>query len=408
MFLQIYPARKNKEYNKFYKKLCGKKKSDYLDKSYYLKKRPPLDNTSNASKKSCTETPVGEADNITTNELIEKSDQESYSTVLWDQWKTDQLHEKCIDGRGVTIAILDSGISIAHEAFEERITAVNDITCSGTIDLTTDPSGHGTLCASVACGAPFKSTGSKGQSVRVPAGVAPAANIIMYKVTGKAGQADAAMITKGLQQCLKDKKRYNIDIVLLSCGSDHYDYDLCEAVDQLKSQGVLVVTASGNNGLLKDISYPARFGNTVCAGAHDVNGEVTSCTSKGRALDFTAPGKNLTGASSVHPSTFLTVGGTSLAAACVAGLLALIIQRARDIAQVNSYAKQLSGVKPSVEKLVHHQDTVKKVLRAISRNPSEHKEYCGYGCLKPAAMLLSDRKLLELLYEDVLTTVVQE
>ena len=84
-----------------------------------------------------------------------------------------------------------------------------------------------------------------------------------------------------------------------------------------------MVTASGNHGELKEISYPARSGHTICVGAHDMYGNTTPYTSKGHALDFTASGENLTGASSVHPSMFTTGGGTSLAAACVAGLLAL-------------------------------------------------------------------------------------
>ena len=218
----------------------------------------------------------------------------------------------------------------------------------------------------------------------------------MYKITNKTGQAHTAMITKALEQCLKDKDKYNIDMVLLPYGSDSYDCNLCEAIDDLVRQGVLVVTASGNNGKLKDISYPARFGRTICVGAHDRYGNTTCNTSEGRALDFTAPGENLMGTSSVHPTMFTTESGTSFAAACVAGLLALMIQRGRDIA-----GSEHSKVKPSdVNKLLHHQDTMKKVLRSISRN-SEHKESDGYGCLQPTEMLLNDHKFLELLYKDI-------
>ena len=119
-------------------------------------------------------------------------------------------------------------------------------------------------------------------------------------------------------------------------------------------------------------------------------------TSEGRALDFTAPGENLTGASSVHPSMFTTEGGTSFAAACVAGLLALIIQRARDIASNPRY----SGIHPSVNELVHDQNVIKEVLKNISRYP-EYKVSCGYGCLQPTKMLFHDHRLLELLYKDV-------
>lgn len=57
-------------------------------------------------------------------------------------------------------------------------------------------------------------------------------------------------------------------------------------------------------------------------------------------MPLTALEEKVTGASSVHPSMFTTEGGTSFAAACVAGLLALIIQCARDITKSNE--KQLS------------------------------------------------------------------
>ena len=326
---------------------------------------------------------------------------------MWERWKTDELHERGITGKGVTVALLDSGINIAHEAFKGRILVVNDITCNGNIDLTTDRSGHGTLCASIACGAAFKSFGSKGQNIPIPAGVAPGANIVMYKITDKAGQADAAMITKALEQCLEDKERHSIDIVLLPYGSDNYDLKLCRAVDALICQGVLVVTASGNYGEWKEIPYPAKFCHTICVGAHNKDGHTTLNTSGGQALDFTALGENLIGASSVHPAMFTTRGGTSLAAACVAGLLALIIQRTRDIADIKSNAELLLGIKPSVNELVHDQDTIKKVLRQISKN-SEHKTSDGYGLLKPTNMLVSDKELLEMLYKDVLTTSMKE
>ena len=385
-------------------KLCGKKKIEHYFIKSFLRKRSPLTDHTNVSKRQCIETSAATGKEPSLTEMESPVGQSVYSTILWDFWRTGDLHEKGIDGRGVGIAFLDSGISIAHTAFTGRIAAVHDVTCSENIDLTTDRSGHGTLCASIACGAAFKSIGSKGQSVQIPAGVAPGANIVMYKIAGSAGQAHIDMITKGLKQCLEDKERYNIDIVLLPYGSDNYDCDMCDAIDALIRQGVLVVTASGNNGKLKEISYPARFGHTICVGAHDKHGRTTLNTSEGRALDFTAPGENLAGALSVHPSMFTTGGGTSVAAACVAGLLALIIQHTRNTAKIRSNAKQLSGIKPSVNELVHHQHTVKKVLQAISRHSSKHNEYEGYGCLDPSIILSNNHKLIELLYKDYVYT----
>ena len=179
-----------------------------------LQKRPPLTDCTNTFKRRCTEiSATGEdTDHFNTTEIESVKipvSRSSYSTILQEHWRISELHENCINGEGVTIAFLDSGINIPHGAFTRRVRAVKDIMCNGNIDLTTDRSGHGTLCASIACGAAFKSTGSTGQTVHIPAGVAPAANIVMYKITGSTGQAEAGMITKALQQCLVDGWRFD-------------------------------------------------------------------------------------------------------------------------------------------------------------------------------------------------------
>jgi len=50
--------------------------------------------------------------------------------TLADSWRTVELHESGINGKGVTIAFLDSGIDIMHQSLAGRVKAVNDITCS--------------------------------------------------------------------------------------------------------------------------------------------------------------------------------------------------------------------------------------------------------------------------------------
>ena len=94
---------------------------------------------------------------------------------------------------------------------------------------------------------------------------------------------------------------------------------------------------------MEGIFYPTRFGHTICIGAHDKHGHMTPNTSGWQALDFTAPGENITEASSIHPTMFTTEGGALLAAACVVGLLALIIQPARDIAKISSKCQTTIG-----------------------------------------------------------------
>lgn len=270
---------------------------------------------------------------------------------------------------------------------------MNDIRGDGTIDLTTDTYGHGTMCAFVACGASFK-VGPK----HVPAGVAPGARIIMYKTIDGSGRAHVDSITKALRQCIEDKERYNIDIVLLSYGSDHHDLDQADAILDLIRKGVLVVTASGNQGRKNDVSYPARLGHTICIGAHDIYYHTTNYTSKGRALDYIAPGKCLAGACTKYPTAFTVEGGTSYAAASVAGLLALIIEYVSDKKVATSGKRH-----PPLHELVHNQDVMKRVLRNISKNPTKHTEDDGYGHLQPDEIFSKKKKNLEdLFYKDIL------
>ena len=332
--------------------------------------------------------------NISKDRLPSKS-------ILNECWRINELHKQKknkITGKGVTIAFLDSGININHEAFGGRIIAVNDIKGDGTIDLTTDSFGHGTMCASVACGASFKASGING-CLTVPAGVAPGAKIVMYKITDDNGRAHTTAITEALKKCAEDKKRYNIDIVLLPYGCDHHDIiDQDGAILDLIKNGVLIVTASGNQGCKNDVSYPARLGLSICIGSHDMHYHTMNYTSRGRALDYIAPGEYLAGACAKNPTAFTIERGTSYAAASVAGLLALIIEFVSNQKVAPSNARV-----PSFQELVHNQFVMKRVLRKISRYHTRHDEDYGYGHLNPSEIFSKKGKELEkFFYQDVL------
>ena len=320
----------NEELSKLWSAIqCKNKVKDHegcrYDRSYFLKRPASQDETGHARKKRR----IDEADINASSDVPDVNDSGAAKwhgdNILWKCWKTDKLHQKQINGEGVTIAFIDSGINITHSAFFNRIVAVNDITRSGTIDLTTDHNGHGTMCASVACGALFKLK-ENNKTITIPAGVAPKAKLVMYKVTDSTGHSDPEKIAVALEQCLEDKDIYNIDIVLIPYGSSCYSFRQDKAIQNLSLANVLVVTASGNYGKRENLPYPARLGRSICVGAHDNLCITTDCTTKGQALDFTAPGTNLVGASSLHPTAYAIESGTSCAAACVAGLLALIIQ----------------------------------------------------------------------------------
>ena len=357
------------------------------------------------SKRYCTSTDLDDRSDVFSTKSYDSVDHSLFhsldDSILWKCWYTDLLHEREITGRGVTIAVIDSGIYIAHEAFSDRIIAVNDITCNGDIDVTNDHNGHGTMCTYIACGASFKSVDPRTKrSIRVPSGVAPQAQMVIYKVTGSAGQAHTDMVTKALHQCLEDKDLYGIDIILLPNGLRYQNFQQDKIIRELENVGVLIVTASGNSGYRQNISYPAVSGNTICVGAHDIYCNTTDFTTKGRELDFTAPGVGLVGASVAHPNAFIVGQGTSYSAAGFAGLLALSIQFARTCSDKDLKKLGFQDVQPSLNEVLHNHTAMKRLLQRYSKHQT-HTEREGYGHIYTTDLFSSEIDLVKNLYKDI-------
>src|SRR5581483_6718173 len=162
-----------------------------------------------------------------------------------------------IDGTGVGIAILDSGIAPAHHAFRaanstSRITASVDFTGEGRTD---DPYGHGTHVASIAAGNSHVAQGAY-------TGIAPNARIINVRVLNSFGWGASSNAIAGIDWCITNKAAYNIRVMNLSLGAtavDSYQNDpLCQAVRRAVNAGIVVCVAAGNMG--KDADGNKVFG----------------------------------------------------------------------------------------------------------------------------------------------------
>ena len=186
-------------------------------------------------------------------------------------------------GLGVKIAILDSGISASHAAFQESgLTAPDTYPRGGNAsDLSftngkiivarsyvgllpyRDPDysvrdrvGHGTALAMIAAG------GRAAGPLATITGIAPKAYLGVYKVFGTPGYNDSssdAAIIKAVDDAVSD----GMDIINLSLGSDlapRLADDLeVQALERAVQAGVIVVAAAGNNGPgLNTISSPAN------------------------------------------------------------------------------------------------------------------------------------------------------
>ena len=153
-------------------------------------------------------------------------------------------------GRGITIAFLDSGF-YAHPDLvepENRILAYVDVTRtrrrSQDLRVPDESSWHGTMTSVVACGNGRLSGG-------LYRGVASEARLVLVKV-GTMRRITHEDIQRGLEWVVRNRRRYGIRIVNVSCGGDYeasYLRDgLSQAAERASQEGILVCAAVGNLG----------------------------------------------------------------------------------------------------------------------------------------------------------------
>ena len=145
------------------------------------------------------------------------------------------------DGTGVTVALLDTGVSQSGD-LGNRVLA--------RVDMTPDHDGfdrygHGTHLSGIIAGTGAASGGQW-------RGVAPGANLVSVKVAGSDGSTDVSVVIAGLQWVVSNRATYNIRVLNLAFGTDSkqsYSVDpLDYAVEQAWFSGILVVASAGNRG----------------------------------------------------------------------------------------------------------------------------------------------------------------
>ncbi|MFE0133497.1 S8 family serine peptidase [Streptomyces sp. NPDC059037] len=241
--------------------------------------------------------------------------------------------EAGFDGKGVKIAVLDTGVDATHPDLKGQVAAKKNFTTSPD---TKDRIGHGTHVASTAAGTGAKSGGKL-------KGVAPGAKLLNGKVLDDTGAGSDSEVIAGMEWAAAQ----GADIVNLSLGGDdEAGVDPLEAtVNKLsKDKGILFAIAAGNDGYPRSVGSPASADAALTVGAVDDNGKLADFSSQGPRVgdgaikpDVTAPGVDITAAAAPgsiidqevgqKPDGYLTISGTSMATPHVAGAAALLKQQ---------------------------------------------------------------------------------
>ncbi|WP_169911304.1 S8 family peptidase [Evansella clarkii] len=228
-----------------------------------------------------------------------------------------------IKGKGITIAILDSGVDTNHTNLSTRIIDGANFTeeDEGDFKKFEDYNGHGTHVAGIA-----SSNNTDGQAT----GVAPEAKLMIVKVLDKNGSGNIKDLINGIYFTVNWRGEQNerVRVICLSLGTEEDNEELYEAIKFAISQGVVVVAASGNQGTgnVDDVNlgYPGAYNEVIQVGAIDMNKEIAEFSNLNNQMDILAPGVNIN--STYLDSSYKSMSGTSMAAPFVVGALSLIIQ----------------------------------------------------------------------------------
>ena len=277
-----------------------------------------------------------------------------------------------LDGTGVGIAVIDSGVNSVSDLNGNNLVYSQDFTGLGS---TADQYGHGTHVSGIIAGSGANSSLS-GDFYSFK-GIAPNANIVNLRVLDQNGEGTDSEVIAAIQAAIQLKSTYNIGVINLSVGRPVYESykldPLCQAVEQAWQAGIVVVTAAGNYGRdnlagtngYGTITAPGNDPYVITVGAMNSEGTAdrtddvpASYSSKGPSIfdqvvkpDLVAPGNaiislytpgdtldTLTPGNEVPFSVFQTNGtstsssyfvlsGTSMAAPMVSGAAALMLQQ---------------------------------------------------------------------------------
>src|SRR4051812_18952268 len=197
---------------------------------------------------------------------------EKLGTTFPKTVKADKLWKLGITGRGVGVAVIDTGVAGNQPDFAGRIVA-NAVT-SPAATTAADGFGHGTHVAGIIAGNSFNRAPTDpfyGKYV----GVAPEANLVTIKASDDQGNATVLDVINGIAFAVDHRRDYNIRVLNLSLASDtpvSYKLDVLDAaVEYAWQKGITVVVASGNRGAVADaVKYaPANDPYVISVGGID-------------------------------------------------------------------------------------------------------------------------------------------
>ncbi|MFF0338319.1 type VII secretion-associated serine protease mycosin [Kribbella sp. NPDC004875] len=222
-------------------------------------------------------------------------------------------------GKGVTVAVIDSGVDADHPQLRGAVLPGQDVLTPGDERADFDCVSHGTAVASIIAARPVTGIGFRG--------VAPGARILPIRVSERdaseqQGEAVNATVFAGAIRYAVDAGATVINISL----SLYVDQKpVRDAVRYAQRHDTLIVAAAGNaHGQQGEdpVTYPAAYPGVLGVGATTIDGSRLSSSQVGPYVDISAPGGGVLAATRVSGHRYYD--GTSFATGFVSGTAALV------------------------------------------------------------------------------------
>lgn len=236
----------------------------------------------------------------------------------------DHLWSLGLSGKGVTVAVIDSGVNAHPDIVDNLLPGYNysltdeEIAADpGAVYTTYDKHRHGTMVAGLIA--------ANGNHYR---GIAYEAKIVPIKCfrdsDGKADIDDLA------QAMIDAVDIYNCDIINMSCGVNIDYTSLRIAASYVASKGVPIIAAAGNSGSASSVTdaccYPASIDSVVSVANIQKDDTLKSSSQKNDMVDVAAPGTYIYGLEANNSSGYCYNSGTSFACPITSGVAALMLQ----------------------------------------------------------------------------------
>jgi type VII secretion-associated serine protease mycosin len=240
-------------------------------------------------------------------------------------------------GRGVTVAVVDSGVNSKVSDLIGRVSTGPDFTGVSTSESNPDWGVHGTWMASLIAGHGHGDGDDAGVL-----GIAPKAHVLSVRVIpdhadpayGSYEHEPETRIQDSLAAGINYAVTSGARVISMSIGYSSPSTVVRQALLNAFRRGVVVVASAGNSGTYRDgqapESFPADYPGVISVGAVNASGRVAGFSSDNLSVQVAAPGVNVPAQG--RDGQYWYVSGTSPACALVAGVAALIKARYPDLA----------------------------------------------------------------------------